>query len=204
MTVGRTGRTGNSLAGKRERCSAIRYRPGDCMPNPRSISVPALAVAASLAAGCGLTDFNISQAVPMQTVPGSNLPTPLGGLFPLPLNLDLSQQIKSRNAGAVDSVTLASLVLTIRQPSDGSITWDFVSTVDVFVEGATSDSSLPRTQIATVSDPTGLNMTFSVDESVNLKPYIEEGSRVSGSGRGEAPARDVSYDGVAVFTVHIF
>lgn len=140
----------------------------------------------------------------MQTVPGSNIPTPLGGLFPLPLSLDLSQQIKSRDAGPVDSITLASLVLTIRQPSDGSMTWDFVSKVDVFVESSKSGSTLPRTQIATVSDPTGLEMTFDVEESVNLKPYVEEGSRVSGTGSGDAPSRDVSYDGVAVFTVHVF
>jgi hypothetical protein len=72
----------------------------------------------------------------------------------------------------------------------------------VFVESTKSGTTLPKTKIATVSKPTGLKLTFTVEGSVNLKPYVDEGSQVDSSGSGRAPAADVTYDGLGVFTVH--
>ena len=43
---------------------------------------------------------------------------------------------------------------------------------------------------------------FVVDGDVNLKDYIDEGSKVESSSSGTAPADDVSFDGTSTFTVH--
>ena len=41
-----------------------------------------------------------------------------------------------------------------------------------------------------------------IDGSVNLKPYVDEGTKVETNGSGTAPPDDVSYDGKSVFRVH--
>jgi hypothetical protein len=163
----------------------------------RSLCILALA-----ASGCGVLDFNIEQAVPEQMIQGSNIPGPIATLFPLPLSLDLSSKIKAQETGPIKSVTLASLELNIKVPTDGSVDWSFVDQVDVFVESTRSGSSLPKTKIASVTSPTGQVLKFVVDGSVNLKPYVDEGAKVDSSGTGRAPTKDLTYDGLGVFTVH--
>ena len=160
-----------------------------------------LAVCTALAlAGCGVLDLDVSQAIPSQTIQGSGLPAPLAAVFPLPLNLDLSSQIKAHNTGPIDSITLSSLHLDITS-SGGD--WSFVSSVDVFVESTKSGSTLPKVQIASVSQPGAVRtMEFKVDGGVNVKPYIDEGSQVDSSGSGTAPSQDITYDGNSTFTVH--
>lgn len=161
---------------------------------------------AAVLGGCGIADFDIDQPVPEQVIAGSGLPGPLGALFPLPLNLDISQQIKAHDTGPIDSVTLSSLELTITAtdaPAGDTDDWSFVDQVDVFVESTKSGTTLPKAKIATVSHPGAVQtMTFTVDESVNLKPYIDEGTKVDTQGSGTAPSDDVSYDGKGVFRVH--
>src|SRR5690349_727073 len=66
-----------------------------------------------LLAGCGVTDFDISQPILEQHVQGSPLPGPLATLFPLPLDIDIAQKIKEMETGPIDSVTLSKLTLTI-------------------------------------------------------------------------------------------
>jgi hypothetical protein len=161
-------------------------------------SLFAVLVSSQLAA-CGITDFDVSQPVPSQTVPGSPLPGPLAAVFPIPLSLDLSQQIKSMDTGPISSVTLSSLGLTITSAGD----WSFVSEIDVYVSSTKSGSTLPRVEIAHVTSPgPTTSLSFDVDSSVDLNPYINEGSEVDGEGSGQAPAMDVTYDGQGVFTVH--
>ena len=159
-----------------------------------------------LAAGCGIADFDLDQKVPEQVIAGSGIPAPLAALFPLPLNLDLTQQIKAHDTGPIDSVTLSSLSLTITatdRPSGDTDDWSFVSHVDVFVESTKSGTTLPKVKIASVDAPGAVQtMTFTVDESVNLKPYVDEGSKVDSSGSGTVPPDDVSYDGASTFHVH--
>ncbi len=156
-----------------------------------------------LVAGCGIADFDVDQPVPEQSIQGSPLPGPLASLFPLPLSLDLSSQIKAMDTGPIGSVTLESLTLTITSPTDGSQDWSFVQTVDVFVESTKSGSSLPKVQIASVSSPGKVStMNFTVVGSVDLNPYINEGSQVDSTGMGDAPMMNMSYDGEGVFEVH--
>jgi hypothetical protein len=158
-----------------------------------------------LFAGCGIADFDITQPVPEQEVQGSPLPGPLATLFPVPLNLDLSSQIKAMDTGPIDSVTLKSLDLAITptdEPAGDSDDWSFVTSIDVFVASSKSGTTLPKVKIAHASSP-GAVQTFSFElESVNLKPYIDEGSVVDAESSGTAPMDAVSYDGQGVFTVH--
>ncbi|HEY5926286.1 MAG TPA: hypothetical protein VIV11_31590, partial [Kofleriaceae bacterium] len=107
-------------------------------------------------AGCGVTDFDITQPVLEQRVQGSPLPGPLAALFPLPLDIDISQKIKEMETGPIDSVTLSKLTLTITataMPSGDTDNWSFVDDIHVFVRSSMNGSSLPRVEIASVSAP---------------------------------------------------
>ena len=167
--------------------------------------VTRLFLTALVLGGCGVADFDISQSTPEQTIPGSGLPGPLAALFQLPLNLDLSSQIKQMDTGPIDSVTLSSISLTITttdEPSGDTDDWSFVQEVHVFVSG-TNGSSLPRVEIAKIVSPGAVQtMNFDVDGGVNLKPYVDQGSVVDSTGSGTQPPDDVSYEGSATFTVH--
>jgi len=157
-------------------------------------------------AGCGVADFDVSQSVVEQRVQGSPLPGPLAVLFPLPLDIDISQQIKQMETGPIDSVTLSELTLTITataMPSGDSDDWSFVDAIHVFVKSSKSGSTLPRVEIAKAIAPGSVTtLAFDVNSDVDLQPYIEEGSIVEGESSGRAPEDDVSYAGKGVFTVH--
>jgi hypothetical protein len=157
-------------------------------------------------AGCGITDFDIEQPVFEQRVPGSPIPGPLQALFPLPLDLDLSEKIKELTTGPIDSVNISSLELNITataMTAGDQDDWSFVEQVHVFVKSAQSGSSLPRVEIAHVANPGAVTtMKFVVESKVNLDPYVNEGSVIETTGSGTAPPDDVTYDGKAVFTVH--
>lgn len=160
-----------------------------------------------LLTGCGITNFDISQPVPEQRVQGSGIPAPIAALFPLPLDLDLSAQIEKQTTGPIDSVTLSSLVLEItdtdRAGESDTDTWDFVDEIHVFVRSSADGSALPRVEIASVVSPGAVTaMEFAVDDEVDLKPYVDEGSVVESEAAGTIPADDISYDGEGVFTVH--
>ena len=73
----------------------------------------------------------------------------------------------------------------------------------MYVSSSVSGSTLPRVEIAHASSPGAVQtINFTVDSGVNLKPYIDEGSVIDGSGSGSAPADDVSYNGSGTFSVH--
>lgn len=159
--------------------------------------VPCLGIAT---AGCGVADFDVEQPVPSQTIQGSGLPAPLAAIFPLPLNLDISSQIKAKDTGPIDGVTLSSLTLDITS-SGGD--WSFVTSIDVSVSSTRSGSALPSVKIASVASPGAVRtLSFHVEGGVNLKPYIDEGSRVDSTGMGTQPTQDVTFDGKGVLTVH--
>lgn len=171
-------------------------RLADARAMARSLTVCLVATMA----GCGITDFDVEQPIQPQTIQGSGIPAPLAAVFPLPLNLDLESQIKAKDTGPIDSVTLSSLTLHITS-SGGD--WSFVKSIDVSVESTKSGTTLPKVKIASVSSPGAVQtLTFDVERGVNLKPYIDEGSQVDSSGSGTQPTQDVSFDGKGVFTVH--
>lgn len=151
-------------------------------------------------AGCGITDFDVTQNIPQQTIQGSPLPGPLATLFPIPLNVDISQQIKQMDTGPISGVSLKSLELTIQT---SGADWSFVSEIDVYVSSTQTGSALPKVKIAHVTSPGAVQtLHFVIEPGVNLKPYIDEGSQVDGQSMGNAPTQNVDYNGQGVFTVH--
>lgn len=156
--------------------------------------------------GCGVADFDITQPVPEQRVTGSPLPGPLAVLFPLPLSIDISSKIKAMETGPIDSVTLAKLTLTITpggMTSGDTDNWSFVDEIHVFVKSNQSGSTLPRVEIASILNPGAVTtMNFKVESSIDINPYVNEGSVVEAESKGRAPEDDVTYNGEAVFTVH--
>jgi hypothetical protein len=156
--------------------------------------------------GCGVADFDIDQPIIEQRVTGSPLPGPLAVLFPLPLSIDISSKIKEMETGPIDSVTLSSLSLTITataQPSGDTDDWSFVESIHVFVKSSKDGTTLPRVEIASVTNPGAVTtMDFKVESNVDINPYVNEGSVVEGESTGTVPKDDVTYDGKAVFTVH--
>ena len=159
-----------------------------------------------LVSGCGITDFDISQPIPEQSIQGSGLPNLPIDLFQIPLDLDLSAEIAKQTTGPIDSVTLASLELAITStllPNGDTDDWAFVDDIHLFVKSSAQGSALPRVEIAAAVAPgASTTMKFVVDSGVDLKPYVDEGSVVESEARGEIPNDDVSYDGEGVFTVH--
>lgn len=161
---------------------------------------------ALLATGCGVADFDIDQSVMEQRITGSPLPGPLAALFPIPLDIDISAKIKEMETGPIDSVTLKSLTLSVT-PTDvasgDTDDWSFVEEIHVFVKSNKSGTTLPRVEIASVSNPGAVQtLSFTVDASVDINPYVNEGSTVEGESSGTVPTDDMTYDGEAVFTVH--
>ncbi len=155
---------------------------------------------ATVLAGCGITDFDITQPIPQQTIQGSPLPGPLATLFPIPLNVDISSQIKKMDTGPISSVNLKSLQLTLHT---SGADWSFVDQIDVYVSSTKTGSALPKTKIAHTTSPGAVQtIHFTVETGVNLQPYVDEGSQVDGESMGHAPAETVQYDGQGVFTVH--
>jgi hypothetical protein len=156
-------------------------------------------------AGCGVADFDIEQPIIEQRVNGSPLPGPLAVLFPLPLDINISQKIKEMETGPIDRVTLSSLTLTITAtamtPAGDTDNWEFVDDIRVYVKSSKSGSTLQRTEIASVTAAGAVTtLTFKVKD-VNLQPYVEEGSIVEGESSGRLPPDDVTYNGEGVFTV---
>jgi hypothetical protein len=159
-----------------------------------------------LVTGCGIADFDVTQDVPEQRVPGSPLPAILGQFFDVPVEIQIQEQIAARETGPVDSVRLTSLVLDITATAEGSDDMDdfaFVERVDIFVESSRSGSSLPRVLVASVIDP-GLTrrLDFEPVPDLNLLPYVNEGARMTADGQGSAPEDDVTYAGRSVFRVN--
>jgi len=155
----------------------------------------------ALVPACGIADFDVDQPIVEQQIAGSPLPGPLATLFPLQLDLDISQKIKAMDTGPIDSVTLKSLTLTITktdEPSGDTDDWSFVDSVQVYV----SSSALPKVEIAHATAPGAVRTLEMELDDVNLKPYIDAGGAVESTGSGTAPADDVSFAGSATFTVH--
>ncbi len=172
-----------------------------------SLDVRTLVLATCLAAtGCSIADFDIDQPVLEQRITGSPLPGPLAMLFPLPLSIDIAAKIKEMETGPIDSVTIKSLSLTITPAgvaSGDTDDWSFVDEIRVFVSSNMSGTTLPRVEIAHVTNPGAVQtMQFVVESSVDINPYVNEGSTVEGESTGTVPQDDVTYDGLAVFTVH--
>ncbi|MBO6940017.1 MAG: hypothetical protein JJ863_33915 [Deltaproteobacteria bacterium] len=162
-----------------------------------------LSLALLFVVACGVvTPYTITRPVPEQTVEGSPLGAVLPGVeIPIPLEIDLEAEADAQNAGPVQTVTLEALrldITTTAEPAGDTDDWDFVDSVVIYVESSEPGSALARREVARLDPtPNGVRqLEMDTDTSVNLRPYVDEGARLTATVRGRAPADDVSYDGV--------
>lgn len=169
---------------------------------------PVAALTLSLApflGGCGLIEFDLNEKIPEQRIQGSVLASVLPSFLPtsIPLTLDVQAASKAMGTGPVTSASLKSLSFSITataMPSGDSDDFDFVRTLDVFIESRKQGSSLQKVKIADLpshgSGEKQLNLHTYGD--VNLLPYINEGCQISATATGTTPPDDVSFDGQVV------
>lgn len=129
-------------------------------------------------------------------------------LPPLRLQIDLEEELQSQDAGPAKAVYLDALSLEITptaQPEGDTDNFDFIDTVDVYVESTSENSSLQKTKVATLADvPTGqTSVDFNVIEGVDLKPFVEEGIRLTTSGSGEVPPDDTTLKAIVTIRAEI-
>lgn len=167
----------------------------------------ALVLACVPLAGClTYSPFDLSRAVPEQMLAGSPIPIPLQSAFPFAMDLDLSEKIAKFETRRTIRVTLTSLELAITpssMPAGDSDNFGFIDELHVFISSRTEGTQLPRVEIARATKPGAVDvMTFVVDETIDLRPYIGEMSKVDALGAGMVPSDDISFDGRGVVTVH--
>jgi hypothetical protein len=149
--------------------------------------------------------FDIVRPIAEQSVQGDALAHTAGTLLgsspinPFQLQIDLSAEAAAHDSGPITDVRLRALTFSITstsEPPGDTDCFDFVDSVTLSVESTQSGTQLQPQVIATVSQPGCVRMlSFDVVSTVNLAPYIQEGMRISSTGRGISPADDVSFDG---------
>lgn len=153
-----------------------------------------------LACGDDLTSIEFTEQSQEAVVTGKSgptLPLPINIIPQMQLNIDLQEELDAQNAGAAKSVYLTKLELKItdtKQPSGDTDNFDFIEKIDVYVESTKSGTKLSKVKIAHVTDvPQGKTvLPLSIEAGIDLKPYIEEGVRLTTSGTGTVPPDDVS------------
>jgi hypothetical protein len=157
--------------------------------------------------GCAnILDFEIERDIDEQHIAGSPVGGLLGDLFELPLMVDLESEVSRHDAGSVTAVRLTDLTLSITatdRPAGDEDDFDFLERIELFIESTSAGTTLERRKIAELAPVRAgqTTITLVTIESVNLKPYVEEGARITSSGEGTAPADDVSFDGHLVLLV---
>lgn len=172
-------------------------------PLRRALTLIALIAFALSTAACGdeLGSISFTEESGESVVEGSanplNMLLPAEVFPPLRLNINLQQELDAQNATGAKAVNLRALKLKItdtERPSGDTDDFDFLSKATLYVESTKSGTTLERKQIATIDPvPSGqTEVAFDVDDSVDLKPYIEEGMRLTSSGSGSVPPDNVS------------
>jgi hypothetical protein len=162
-----------------------------------------------VASGCGVLDFDIEQPVPEQRIMSNLIGQLLGTLIPSPfaLNINFEQETKARGTGPVKAAGLKSLTFditaTAMQGTDMD-DFDFVQSVDIYIESTRQGSTLQRVKIADLPGPPGAvkQMDLRTYPDVNLLPYINEGSRITSMASGMVPTDDVTFNGKIVVRVN--
>lgn len=168
-----------------------------------------LAALVNVVTGCGLVEFDIDRQIPEQIVAGNPLGTVLPDLFglPIPLDVDLEQETKARDAGPVGKVYLSFLELRItetKRSANDQDNFDFVDRIAIFVRSSKRGSNLPRVKVAEIDPvPQGASKLSFRPTGANIKPYVEQGAAIESSASGRSPPDDVSFDGKLTITVEL-
>lgn len=149
-----------------------------------------LALTPVLASCAGIGSFSFTEESEETTIQGDQTGLGLGDAFgSLDLNIDLEEELEARDASGADEVNLTAMTLHVTEDSDGQ-TFDFLSSLDVVADA----DGLSERQIATIDDvPEGRSsIDLDVDETVDLKPYIEEGMTLRTEAEGNIPDEDTT------------
>ncbi len=162
---------------------------------------------AFLSACAGIGAFSFSEESQPITVEASPLPGSgidiLDGLR-IPMEVDLEQQLKEQEASGARSVTLTELYFETTEETTQD-NFDFLDEITIEISSRQSGSDLPRETLAWQLDvPRGESkFHLEVDDDLDLKPYAEEGLRLSTSASGSAPDEDVVFKVYAKFRVNV-
>jgi hypothetical protein len=153
-----------------------------------------------VATGCGLGDFDVTEGVAPQTIPGASVvAAEPSSVFETTMPVNWSD-LPSGKSWA-NAVTLRSAVFKITSPPAG--TFDFVQSVALFVSAPTS-TTLAEVQIATGQPTPGSGtLTLTPTAPVDLLRYVKAGAVVRATGTGVQPADTTTFDGQVVLTVHL-
>jgi hypothetical protein len=163
-----------------------------------------LVAATLLLGGCSVLDFDVSRHIPQQRIPGSPLGGTLASVFPgaFTFSLDLQAEAKAHDTGPIGSVHLKSMTLVI-DPSSPTRNFDWLHELHVFIESTRQGSTLQRVEIARLAPvPTGVTtLDLQVVGNVDVKPYVDEGPRITSTASATVTPQDVVFDGTIVFRV---
>lgn len=183
------------------------------MTSPHLRSVFLVILSAVLALGAcgprGFASFSLGYAIEEQQVAGS----PLGGVLgsaldvPIPLEIDLATETASRDTGPAQHVYLSELRLDVTataEPAPDTDDFDFIDSIDIFVESSQSGSTLPRQRVAFLEAvPRGARSISLSLEDVDLIEYVREGARLTSTATGTVPPDDVTFDGDLSLAVEV-
>lgn len=157
-----------------------------------------------------LSGFSISQESKSMTVLGGlgDVPLPTNALTTIPLTIDLKSELSSQNAEGAKAVYLEVLDLTItdkQMPEGDKDDFDFLKTISIYAESGQEDSMLNRQKIAElISMPKGVKrIQLQTDDTIDLKPYIEEGIVLTSSATGNSPEDNTSFKAEITVRVQI-
>ncbi|TXD38525.1 hypothetical protein FRC98_06485 [Lujinxingia vulgaris] len=156
---------------------------------------------------CGIAAFTIneeSEVIEIQGQSGNLLG--LGDLFPtrIPLTVNLEQELQAQDADGAQAVYLTDLTFALEDDSEEP-NFDFIDEVTITIESTQSGSDLPSVELAWRNPaPEGAtDFSLEIEEGVNLKPYIEEGMRLSSDASGSAPTETARFRVFAEFRVEV-
>ena len=164
----------------------------------------------ALLLACGVLDFDVTQNIPATTVRGDPVAAAAGtfiapdsAISPFSFTLNLEQETKSRGTSLASSVKLKAMYLELTAAS-GEPNFDWLQTLDVFVESTKAGTTLPKVKIASLpAVARGVRKLVLAVESANLLQYVKEGTKVSATARASAPAHDAVFGGAITFRIGV-
>ena len=175
--------------------SLKRHVSRPCSTRRRLGSLLAVSLLAGIliAAGCNthLVTFQFTEK-DKQTVEGS-LTGKLAGQLGLDFDIDLESQLQKRDLKAAKKVYVKALSFEITKNSDGR-NFDFLESITLKAESSKKDAR----RFAWKNDvPKGVQQfDLQVDDTVNLKPYIEQGLTIVTEANGSPPGEDTTFNAV--------
>src|SRR4029077_14372075 len=138
-----------------------------------------------VATGCGLADFDVTEPVAPQTIPGSSA-VAAGPSSVFEATLSFNWDDLPSGKSWANAVRLRSAAFNITSPAQG--TFDFVESVTLFVSAPTSPT-LEDVQIASGQPTPGSGtLTLAPTAPVDLLRYVKAGAVVRATGTGVQPA----------------